>query len=152
MAPPSFNAGSEDFEVIDHGEASLSPEWLAKAQAWLQPTDYSAESSEFHRHLSLQTPGIGIWICDTTRFCQWHDSAEYGSLWIKGVPGAGKSVIAASMVEHLKRIDDAPVLFFFFRYIVVVNRKPRGLVRDWLAQLLPHSIRLQASLQPIVEW
>jgi hypothetical protein len=54
------------------------------------------------------------------------------------------------MVDHLKRIDDAPMLFFFFRYIVVANRKPRGLVRDWLAQLLPHSIRLQASPQPLL--
>jgi hypothetical protein len=66
------------------------------------------------------------------------------------VPGAGKSVIAASMVEHLNTVDNATVLFFFFRYIIVANRKPQGLIRDWLAQLLPHSIRLQASLQPLL--
>lgn len=150
MASVGSNTSSDDYEIIDHQEASLGPEALAQAQTWLQPTDYTAESSEFHRHLSSQAPGTGLWICDTPRFRQWCDSGEHGSLWIKGVPGAGKSVIAASMVEYLKTVDDVPVLLFFFRHIIAANRYPRSLVRDWLAQLLPHSIRLQASLQPLL--
>lgn len=146
----SSSSASEDFELIDHEEASLEPEALAQTQAWLQPTDYMAESGEFNRHLSSHAPGTGLWICDTPRFHQWYDSEGHGSLWIKGVPGAGKSVIAASMVEHLKNIDNAPVLFFFFRYIISANRRPRSLVRDWLAQLLPYSLRLQATLQTLI--
>jgi WD40 repeat protein len=149
MASAGSSASSDDYEIVDQ-EASLGPEALAQAQAWLQPTDYTAESSEFRRHLFSQAPGTGLWICHTPRFRQWHDLEEHGSLWIKGVPGAGKSVIAASIVEHLKTIDNAPVLFFFFRYIMAANRRPRALVRDWLAKLLPHSIRLQASLQPLL--
>jgi hypothetical protein len=42
---------SDEFEVIDQLEASFSPEELSNVQAWLQPTDYKAQSSEFHRHL-----------------------------------------------------------------------------------------------------
>jgi ankyrin repeat protein len=141
---------SDDFDIIDSREASLGPEALEKLQKWLQPTDYMAESSEFRRHLSSQAPGTGLWICDTERFKQWHDSADHGSLWIKGAPGAGKSVIAASMVEYLRSQEDVPMLFFFFRYIIAANRRPRSLIRDWLAQLLPHSLRLQASLQPML--
>ncbi|RFU29562.1 hypothetical protein B7463_g6755, partial [Scytalidium lignicola] len=141
---------SDDFDMIDSREASLGPEALEKLQKWLQPTDYMAESSEFRRHLSSQAPGTGLWICDTEKFQQWHDSADHGSLWIKGVPGAGKSVTAASMVEHLRSQEDVPVLFFFFRYILDANRRPRSLIRDWLAQLLPHSLKLQASLQPML--
>lgn len=141
---------SDDFEVIDSREASLGPDALERLQAWLQPTDYLAESSEFRRHLASQAPGTGLWMCDTHRFLQWHDSADHGSLWIKGVPGAGKSVIAASMIEHLRSAEDVPVLFFFFRYIIAANRRPRSLMRDWLAQLLPHSTRLQAALQSVL--
>ncbi|CZR55172.1 uncharacterized protein PAC_05058 [Phialocephala subalpina] len=147
----SFSAStSEDFEMIDYQEANLGPEDLAKLQGWLQPTDYTADSSEFHRHLSSQAPGTGLWICDTSRFQQWHQSDFHGSLWVKGVPGAGKSVIAASIVEHLKTTEDVPVLFFFFRYIIAANRRPRHLVQDFLAQLLPRCPRLQATLQPLL--
>jgi ankyrin repeat protein len=141
---------SDEFEVIDQLEASLSPEELAKVQAWLQPTDYEAQSSEYHRHLSSQAPGTGLWICETSKYQQWEESISHGSLWIKGVPGAGKSVTAASMIQHLQKNEGTPVLYFFFRYIISANRRPRGLIRDFLAQLLPYSIRLQATLQPLI--
>ncbi|KUJ24171.1 ankyrin [Mollisia scopiformis] len=143
-------ATSEDFEMIDHREVNLDPEDLAKLQGWLQPTDYTADSSEFRRHLSSQAPGTGLWICNTARYQQWHQSDGHSSLWVKGVPGAGKSVIAASMVEHLSSTEDVPVLYFFFRYIVAANRKPRNLIQDFLAQLLPRCPRLQGTLQPLL--
>src|SRR2546429_587450 len=113
----------DDFEIIDRQEASLGPDALAEIQAWLQPTDYMAETSEFRRHLSSQAPGTGLWICDTPQFRQWYGSDDHGSLWIKGVPGAGKSVIAASVIEHLRSTDNAPILFFFSRYIIAANRR-----------------------------
>jgi ankyrin repeat protein len=141
---------SDEFEIINQLEASLSPEELAKVQEWLQSTDYEAQSSEFHRHLSSQAPGTGLWICETSKYQQWQESSEHGSLWIKGVPGAGKSVTAASMIQHLQKTEGVPVLYFFFRYIISANRRPRSLVRDFLAQLLPFSIRLQATLQPLI--
>lgn len=139
----------DDFELVNRHEANLSPEDLAKIQKWLQPTNHTAVSSEFRRHLGSQAPGTSNWICDTLKFKQWQTSENHGSLWIKGVPGAGKSVLAASMVDHLKRDGENPVLYFFFRYIIAANRTSRSLVRDWLAQLLPYSSRLQALLQPL---
>jgi ankyrin repeat protein len=141
---------SDEFEVIDQLEASLSPEEIAKVQAWLQPTDYGAQSSEFHRHLSSQAPGTGLWICETSQYQQWQESKDHGSLWIKGAPGAGKSVTAAAMIQYLKNTKGTPVLYFFFRYIISANRRPRSLVRDLLAQLLPYSSRLQATLQTLI--
>ena len=142
--------GPDDFEIIDRQEASLGPKELDEIRKWLQPTDYDAESSEFRRHLSSQAPGTGLWICDTPRFQQWRCSDENSSLWIKGVPGAGKSVTAASLIQHLKN-ENVPILFFFFRYIISANRRSRSLARDWLAQLLPYSTQLQATLQPLLE-
>ncbi|KAF2804680.1 ankyrin [Mytilinidion resinicola] len=139
---------SEDFEIIDSQEANLEPEDIAKIQSWLQPTDYNAESSEYHRHLSSQAPDTGLWICDTDQYRQWFESPQHGSLWIKGVPGSGKSVLAASVAEHLKREGNFPVLSFFFRQIVTTNRSHRSLCQDWLAQLLPSSTALQALIQP----
>lgn len=145
-----------DFELIDSLEiakdivAQKKPD-IEKIKAWLKPTDYSTSSSEFHRHLSSQAPETGEWIRQTAQFCQWHSSNNHGSIWIKVVPGAGKSVAAASMVESIGRIESVPVLFFFFRQIIETNRSPRSLLRDWISQLLPFNEILQASLWEMVE-
>jgi hypothetical protein len=126
----SERSESEDFELIDPHEANLSPEDLVKLQKWLQPTNYNADSSEFRRHLVSQAPGTGHWISETSKFKQWQTSEDLGSLWIKGVPGAGKSVLAASMVDFLKGEDEILVVHFFFRFIIAANRTGRSLIRD----------------------
>ncbi|KAH7129728.1 ankyrin repeat-containing domain protein [Dactylonectria estremocensis] len=145
---PQSAITADEYDIVSHDDAALSPEDVAKIREWLQPTDYLAESGEFRRHLLSQAPGTGIWLSDTEEYRQWHDSPDHGSLWIKGVPGAGKSVIAASMIQHLRTVEQAPVLFFFFRNIVAANFSPRAMMQDWLAQLLPHSTNLQLALQP----
>ncbi|TGO27791.1 hypothetical protein BPAE_0036g00020 [Botrytis paeoniae] len=55
--------------------------------------------------------GTGILVCDTPQCQQWHNIDDHGSLWVKGVPGAGKSVIPACLVRHLKATENSPVLF-----------------------------------------
>ncbi|KAH7198791.1 ankyrin repeat-containing domain protein [Fusarium flagelliforme] len=145
--PKSVNTADE-YDFVDHEDTALSPELVAQLREWLQPTDYLAESGEYRRHLLSQAPGTGLWICKTEEYRKWHDSPDHGSLWIKGVPGAGKSVMAASLIQHLKVTENCPVLFFFFRNIVAANFSPRALIQDWLAQLLPYSPKLQFALQP----
>lgn len=144
---PKSAKTADEYDFVEHEETAVSPEILAKIREWLQPTDYLADSGEFRRHLASQAPGTGLWICETDEYKKWHDSPNHGSLWIKGVPGAGKSVMAASIIHHLKTTENCPVLFFFFRNIVAANFSPRALIQDWLAQLLPHSSKLQFALQ-----
>ncbi|KAJ4129855.1 hypothetical protein NW768_006825 [Fusarium equiseti] len=145
--PKSANTADE-YDFVDHEDTALSPELVAQLREWLQPTDYLADSGEYRRHLLSQAPGTGLWICKTEEYRKWHGSPDHGSLWIKGVPGAGKSVMTASLIQHLKVTENCPVLFFFFRNIVAANFSPRALIQDWLAQLLPCSPKLQFALQP----
>ncbi|TEY39691.1 hypothetical protein BOTCAL_0454g00020 [Botryotinia calthae] len=142
---------SDEFEIIESGDivkqmlADQKPD-LDKIIKWLNPTDYLAPSSEFNRHASSKARDTGEWIRETSQFKQWHSSADHGSIWIKAVPGAGKSVLAASMAQSLSANESVPVLFFFFRQIIETNRTPRGLLRDWMCQLLPFSEALQLNL------
>ncbi|KAM0499382.1 hypothetical protein ACHAP8_005530 [Fusarium lateritium] len=138
---------ADEYNIINHQDTALDPGVVAQLREWLQPTDYLAESGEFRRHLLSQAPKTGLWICRTDKYRKWHDCPRHGSLWIKGVPGAGKSVMTASLIQHLKTTQDCPVLFFFFRNIVAASSSTRALLQDWLAQLLPHSPKLQFALQ-----
>ncbi|KAJ8067271.1 hypothetical protein OCU04_004632 [Sclerotinia nivalis] len=147
---------SDEFEIVESGDiveqmlADEEPD-LAAIKAWLNPTDYLASSSEFSRHLSSKSPETGEWIRKTSQFGQWHSSVNHGSIWIKAVPGAGKSVLAASMAQSLSMHESVPVLFFFFRQIIETNRTSRGLLQDWMCQLLPFSEVLQLILLSYVK-
>jgi ankyrin repeat protein len=147
--------GEDDFVVVDTNEVpsstEISPE-LAATTKWLEPTAYIGDSSELQQHLNWLVPGTGEWIEHTTEFRQWHTSSSHGALWIKAIAGAGKSVLVARLVSLLQQQGKAqgiPVLFFFFRQIVVANHGPHSLVRDWLAQLLPYSPSLQETLKDL---
>ncbi|VUC31681.1 unnamed protein product [Clonostachys rosea] len=151
-APDADEAGPlGDFEIVQRQDACLPQEELDRIVKWLDPTAYLSETGEFKRHLAAQTPGTSIWLSQTDKYKTWIESAEHPSLWIKAVPGAGKSVMAASLTRHLQQTSEpgTPVLFFFFRHIVRANRTPRALVRDWLAQALPHSLSLQTALKTL---
>ena len=142
-------------DIRDYNKDNIlpeSPEILERIRSWLQPTSYSLESSEYHKHLASRLEGTGNWLTSSATYHQWVESDVHGMLWIKGAPGSGKSVLAAMLAGHLSRQDEGvPVLYFFFRQIVDTNRKPIGLIRDCLHQTLVYSPPLQKQLKEYVE-
>ncbi|CAG9998801.1 unnamed protein product [Clonostachys byssicola] len=140
-------------DVSDFNEENILPQPAHVQEAirsWLKPTSYDAENGEFKKHLASYLPGTGEWLLESPTFREWHQSQDQGMLWIKGIPGSGKSVIASSLVNHLSK-EGAPVLYFFFRQIIDANHKPDALLRDWLAQLLSYSPPLQVRLKESVD-
>jgi ankyrin repeat protein len=123
---------------------------MQKIIEWLAPTEYSAEGSEFRKHAGVHVPGTGNWIFSSQQFEKWSQSEDVGTLWIKGIPGSGKSVVVANLIKTFLEQENHPVLYFFFRHIVDSNSKPHFLVRDFLAQLLPHSIQLASQLKRLM--
>ena len=141
-------------DVEDFNEGSLLPlssDDLKIVKAWLEPTDYFADSSEYNKHLNSHLPGTCDWIQESLNYKEWHDGSEKGCLWIKAVAGAGKSVAAASLASRLASRGTAPMLFFFFRQIVTANQRPQSLLRDYLSQLLMYSPPLQHKLKTWID-
>lgn len=145
--------GPEDVQNYNEAQVlPLPPYELARVRAWLKPTAYDADNGEYRKHLTSHLTGTGDWLCDAAPFKAWRDGDEQGMLWVKGIPGSGKSVMAASLVERLAAEGNSgssgvPVLFFFFRQIIDANHAPAALLRDWLDQLLPYSPPLQVRLK-----
>lgn len=128
------------------------PEEISKIRKWLQPTDYANENGEFRRHLASHMAGTSDWLTSSDTFRTWLESPTHGTLWIKGIPGSGKSVVAAYIIEHLRRNDPGtPLCYFFFRQIILSNHGPVALLRDWIDQVLVYSPPLQAKLKAIME-
>ncbi|KAL7930665.1 ankyrin repeat-containing domain protein [Trichoderma chlorosporum] len=140
-------------DVSDFNEENIlpqTPETLSKIKQWLCPTGYAAVNGEFYKHLSSHVAGTGDWLCSTDAYNQWHDSEAEGILWLKGIPGSGKSVFAAKSIQRLQE-EGVPVLYFFFRQIIRANFEPTALLRDWLVQILPYSPPLQARLKEYLD-
>ncbi|CAG9976150.1 unnamed protein product [Clonostachys byssicola] len=148
----------DDMVVVEHTDLNdsddsddfnepVSPEAEAEIRDWLKPTKYNAENGEFRKHQRSHLAGTGDWIRQTASYKEWHDSDDQGMLWIKGIPGSGKSVVAASLIERLSQEEQVPTLFFFFRQIIDANHAPVALLRDWLDQVLSYSPPLQNRLK-----
>ncbi|KAF7922866.1 uncharacterized protein EAE97_011030 [Botrytis byssoidea] len=137
-APAIFFSLSETFEGGQWKTAksvlSIKSRPAQKIEAWLEPADYLNDFSELNRHIASRAPGTGI----------WHNRDDHGSLWVKGVPGAGKTVISACLVHHLRATENNPVLSIFLHYTTESNRGSRNL-------LLRYSVDLQVALNAIVD-
>ncbi|KAL2126985.1 hypothetical protein VTI74DRAFT_11529 [Chaetomium olivicolor] len=127
-----------------------APAVIDRIRQWLEPTPYRHEGGEYRRHLASHAEGTGQWLTATDTYQQWHTGRDHGLLWIKGIPGSGKSVFAATLADALAR-EGRPVLFFFFRQIIAANHQPVHMLRDWLDQILEYSPPLQRDLKVYVD-
>lgn len=143
---------ANDVHLNDGDGTSIaqSPQTRAKIQKWLSPSEYAAESSDYNKHLRSYCPHTGEWLRQSSSYLAWHHETK-SALWVNGIPGSGKSVVAASLINDMLDNEKAPVLYFFFRYANLANRTPKQMIRDWLSQLLNHSPSLQLQLKDLIE-
>jgi hypothetical protein len=62
-----------------------SPATVENIRAWLKPTKYTGEGSEYEKNLNSHLPGTGGWIFDSPSYQQWKCSDKHGILWIRGM-------------------------------------------------------------------
>ncbi|KAM5346981.1 hypothetical protein ACJ41O_009986 [Fusarium nematophilum] len=145
-----------DIEMIDRDDVSNynpdqilpePPADIQKIRSWLEPTSYDNVGGEFRKHQAAHVDGTGVWLTSSSTYQQWLQGEEHGLLWIKGIPGSGKSVMAANLIHEITASNPGcPVLFFFFRQIIQANHDPQALLRDWMDQVLDYSPPLQKRL------
>ncbi|KAK6984966.1 hypothetical protein R3P38DRAFT_3450977, partial [Favolaschia claudopus] len=75
---------------------SLSAQRLAMIE-WLSPLNFSIRQQDISR---TRQPGTGEWLLKDPKFKEWELGAG-GVLWCSGIPGAGKTVLASLVVDHL---------------------------------------------------
>jgi Cdc6-like AAA superfamily ATPase len=89
-----------------------------KILRWLSQLTFE----EKHRDiLSRRHPGTGQWLLESDTFQAWRNGhCDFPpTLWCPGIPGAGKTVLAAAVVHHLEQLfcqDDVAVLYIYYDY------------------------------------
>ncbi|KAK4867343.1 hypothetical protein LT330_000853 [Penicillium expansum] len=128
--------------VDDRHNAEVQYQSLRRSRTvfnWLRAPDV-----EGHQYNLTKTradyPGTGRWLLDNQAFKDWFDP-NYPSipplLWLNGIPGAGKTVLASLAIEEAQKLIPKPtVLFFYCKHGDPERNSFLALARSLLAQIL----------------
>ncbi|KAE8443477.1 hypothetical protein EG329_001874 [Mollisiaceae sp. DMI_Dod_QoI] len=120
---------------VDHVSSkapSLAPDVLSKLRAWLNPSsDLDHERSSLR---SKRCANTGDWIFLKKEYLLWRECETSSLLWLHARPGAGKSVLAAHLIENLE-VSGLPFGYFFFKYNNESLSSPKNLLRSICFQL-----------------
>ncbi|ETS78813.1 hypothetical protein PFICI_08666 [Pestalotiopsis fici W106-1] len=112
--------------------------WLASANCEaIYESLVSARSSN---------PKSGDWLLKDHRFQKWFDPLYCSTplLWLNGLPGAGKSVLASVVVQNARKIPDVSTIFFHCAENDPARNNFVSVARGLLAQLVAQDEALLA--------
>ncbi|KAB2568802.1 hypothetical protein DBV05_g12524 [Lasiodiplodia theobromae] len=90
----------------------------------------------FRKHFSLHQDGTGVWFLESSEFDKFM-STPNSRLWVYGIPGAGKSVLSAMIIDHIstQRTEHIALAFFFCEYFNTATQTCRNIFRSIAKQL-----------------
>ncbi|RYC55361.1 hypothetical protein CHU98_g10849 [Xylaria longipes] len=124
-------AGNEELEILD----------------WLVPADYGARQADL---LSGWEPGTGQWLLDSIEYRRWKQGLQETLFW-RGYPGAGKTILAAMVVNDLEsetsQDTTVAVSYVYCHY----KRQDEQTAEHLLSSLLKQLAQSQPSLPESVK-
>ncbi|KAI0199405.1 hypothetical protein F4808DRAFT_216865 [Astrocystis sublimbata] len=90
------------------------------------------------------------WVVESTEFKSWMDTRDARLLWCSGKAGTGKSVIAASVIDHMvleKRNSGCDMSYIFVDSNDPQSLKAETIMRSLLRQRLPPATRLSDRIE-----
>jgi Cdc6-like AAA superfamily ATPase len=113
---------------------------------WICPVDYHVQHQDF---IDRHQTGTGQWFLQDTEFQGWNQSKD-ATLFCPGIPGAGKTIMAALVIDHLLRsqhLADEPVTFIYCNY----KRQSEQSAKHILSSILRQIIDIQPGVPKLVQ-
>lgn len=112
---------------------------------WLSPADDGAQHSDY---ISARGSGTGQWLLDSSEFREWLHGSHL-TLCCKGIPGSGKTMMTAIVIDHLLKQysgRSAGIAFLYCNYRKHETQKAINLLASLLRQLSANSLSLPESV------
>ncbi|OCK75533.1 ankyrin, partial [Lepidopterella palustris CBS 459.81] len=117
-------------------QKSLDSQRYREITDWLSSTDFPAQQSDF---IGRRQEGTGVWFVSSPEFTTWLQGSKQ-ILFCPGIPGAGKTMIAATVVDHLWKTfqnDDIGIAYIYCDY----KRGETQTTTDLLAAILKQLVQ-----------
>ncbi|OHW99045.1 ankryin repeat protein [Colletotrichum incanum] len=118
-------------KIVNTVEVIRSDNRVTKIKNWLSPPD---TSTNFNHARGVQHEGTCTWFIESTAFKEWRLGSRR-HLWFYSIPGGGKTVLCAKVLDHLKGIADCVTLEFFFDFSDTRKQKVDDVLRSLAFQL-----------------
>ncbi|KAI4723790.1 ankyrin repeat protein [Aureobasidium sp. EXF-10728] len=107
----------------------------SRVKDWLGPSDASIN---FVNASKLCHPNTGLWLLKSDRY-KWFKITPGARLWLRGIPGSGKTVLTSTIIKDLMS-DDRPtgtaIIYFFFSFSDASKQKLEHMLRSLIFQLV----------------
>ncbi|KAI5457861.1 hypothetical protein BGZ63DRAFT_70523 [Mariannaea sp. PMI_226] len=133
-------------KIHDRLDAQRNAEEQKAIFDWLSSADYV---TQHHDQISKRQPGTGTWFLESHEYNVWLTQNQ-GTLFCPGIPGAGKTILSATLIDHLlesyKGDLDIGVGYLYCNYQRQETQKADDLLAALLKQLcqrvdlIPHSL------------
>ncbi len=117
--------------------------------AWVSPIDVSAKHFDI---ANAREPGTGQWLLNSNVFQEW-ECGTGRALWCPGIPGAGKTVLASLIIDHLctlqlhEPVGTTAVAWVYFNYKANATQTPDAIHLSLKQQLAGFSTQLYTLLE-----
>ncbi|KAH8700392.1 hypothetical protein BGW36DRAFT_425219 [Talaromyces proteolyticus] len=106
---------------------------------WLRPTD---ASQNYTRAIETRQPGTSTWVLEHEKFLRWK-SKKGSFLWISGIAGSGKTILASSIIEHIAQLTPAcnamssmtALIYFYFDFSDCQKQTHRSMINSFIWQI-----------------
>lgn len=102
-----------------------------KIWRWLCPPDPSTNANHAR---ALRHDGTGAWLLESLVFQSWY-SGSLRHLWLYGIAGCGKTILSATVLDHLAKGNNGLILSFFFDFSDTTKQTLDGMLRSLAFQL-----------------
>ena len=134
-------------EKVDDVQAGQEEQTRKALYSWLSPYEFSTKQSDV---LSRRQEGTGKWLLDMPEFKSWTQGSGIRTIWCPGIPGAGKTVLASIVVEHLEvefnANKDVRVCYIYCSYKEHERHTTAGLIGNLLLQLIQRQNRVPKDI------
>ncbi|RYP63833.1 hypothetical protein DL769_006845 [Monosporascus sp. CRB-8-3] len=118
---------------------------------WLTPVDYAPQHNDYIRRRQART---GQWLLESDKFQTWLKTDKQ-TLFCPGIPGAGKTIITAIVVDHLlanfRRNERIGIAYIYCNFQRQDEQKPEVLLESLLKQLAQGQSSLPQSVKELYE-
>ncbi|KAH7255143.1 uncharacterized protein BKA55DRAFT_563482 [Fusarium redolens] len=124
-------------------ENNIAQEY-ASHRAHISPKGYDGD---LYRFSEAVCNGTGKWLFRDPSFQNWLAGKEKAKpiLWLRGIPGAGKTLLASSVIKHAQQLQGAHTVFAFLTYLDS-SISALSILHSLIFQLSSNSLTLKTLL------